>query len=266
MTAGPSGKWSDLRTRIVSGAAMVTLGVGLMLAGGPWFAVLAAAASGIMIWELARMVALPDAAPRAAVMGFAAGAAVLAGWFAPLLAGAAIVVVAALVLALAQTARRLVFVGYALAILITGWSLVEFRDLHGTVWLFWLVFVVVVTDIMGYFGGKLIGGAKFWPQVSPKKTWAGIVAGWVAAGALGAAFLTFTRAGHDLIWISMLTAFASQMGDIAESALKRHVGVKDSSTLIPGHGGLLDRFDGLIGATLFMMLTALIVDVPEVKF
>jgi phosphatidate cytidylyltransferase len=79
-------------------------------------------------------------------------------------------------------------------------------------------------------------------------------------------FLTFTRAGGDLIWISMLTAFASQLGDIAESALKRHVGVKDSSSLIPGHGGLMDRFDGLIGAALFMMLTALIVDVPEVKF
>jgi phosphatidate cytidylyltransferase len=185
---------------------------------------------------------------------------------APLLAGAAIVVTAAMVLALAQTTRRLVFVGFALAILITGWSLVEFRELHGTVWLFWLVFVVVVTDIMGYFGGKVIGGRKFWPAISPKKTWAGIVAGWLAAGALGAAFLAFTRAGSDLIWISMLTAFASQMGDIAESALKRHVGVKDSSSLIPGHGGLMDRFDGLIGATLFMMLTALIVDVPEVKF
>jgi phosphatidate cytidylyltransferase len=266
MTAAPRGKWADLRARIISGAAMVALGVGLMLAGGPWFAGLAAVASGLMIWELARMAALPDAAPRALAMGLAAGAAVIAAWLAPLPIGGAIIALTAVLLALAQPSRRPIFLGFALAILIAGWSLVEFRGLYGTVWLFWLVFVVVVTDIMGYFGGKMIGGRKFWPAVSPKKTWAGILSGWIAAAALGAAFLTFTRAGSDLIWISMLTAFASQMGDIAESALKRHVGVKDSSALIPGHGGLMDRFDGLIGATLFMMVTALIVDVPEVKF
>ncbi len=266
MTAAPRGPWSDLGTRLLSAVAMVALGVGLMLAGGPWFAGLAAAASGVMVWELARMVALPGTAPRAVATGLAAGGMVIVAWLAPLAIGGALIVATAGVLALLQPTRRPVFLGFALAILVAGWSLVEFRGLFGTVWLFWLVFVVVVTDILGYFGGKAIGGRRFWPAISPNKTWAGIVAGWLGAGALGAAFLTFTRAGGDLIWISMLTAFASQMGDIAESALKRHVGVKDSSTLIPGHGGLMDRFDGLIGAALFMMLTALIVDVPEVKF
>jgi phosphatidate cytidylyltransferase len=245
---------------------MVAVGVGLMLAGGPWFTALAAVAAGLMVWELARMASLPDAAPRAVALGLVAGASVVTAVAAPLVAGGALVVAMALILTLAVPARRPLFLGFALAILIAAWSLVEFRALYGTVWLFWLVFVVVVTDILGYFGGRMIGGRKFWPSVSPKKTWAGIVAGWAGAGALGAVFLTFTRAGGDLIWISMLTAFASQLGDIAESALKRHVGVKDSSSLIPGHGGLMDRFDGLIGAALFMMLTALIVDVPEVKF
>lgn len=265
MTASSPGKWTDLRARIVSGAGMVALGVALMLAGGPWFAGLAAVAAGLMVWELARMAALPDHAP-AVPLGLAGSAAVIAATLVPLTAGAAIVVATAGLLTLAIPARRPLFAAFALAILVAAWSLVEFRALFGTVWLFWLVFVVIVTDIMGYFGGKAIGGRKFWPTVSPRKTWAGILAGWAGAGAVGAVFLTFTRAGGDLIWISMLTAFASQMGDIAESALKRHVGVKDSSTLIPGHGGLMDRFDGLIGATLFMMLTALIVDVPEVKF
>jgi len=265
MTGSPSGKWTDLRTRLLSGAGMVTLGVALMLAGGPWFAGLAAVAAGLMVWELARMTALPGTAP-AVSLGVAGAAAVVAAWIAPLAFGAAIIALAAAALPFFAPARRRLFAGFALAILVAAWSLVEFRALFGTVWLFWLVFVVVLTDIMGYFGGKMIGGRKFWPSVSPKKTWAGIVAGWAGAGAVGAVFLTFTRAGGDLIWISMLTAFASQLGDIAESALKRQVGVKDSSTLIPGHGGLMDRFDGLIGATLFMMLTALIVDVPEVKF
>ena len=82
---------------------------------------------------------------------------------------------------------------------------------------------------------------------------------------IGALFLTFTNAGRDLIWISAVLAFASQMGDIAESALKRRMGVKDSSALIPGHGGLFDRFDGLLGAALLMLLVALLVDVPEVR-
>ncbi|MCU0906605.1 MAG: phosphatidate cytidylyltransferase [Rhodobacteraceae bacterium] len=265
MTPPPPGKWTDLQTRLLSSAGLVVTGVALMLAGGAWFAGLAALAAGLMVWELARMTALPGTAP-AVPLGLAAGAAVIAAWAAPLAVGAVIVMVAAGLLTLAVPARRPLFAGFALAILVAAWSLVEFRALFGTVWLFWLVFVVVVTDIMGYFGGKAIGGAKFWPAVSPKKTWAGIVAGWAGAGAVGALFLTFTRAGGDLVWISMLTAFASQMGDIAESALKRHVGVKDSSSLIPGHGGLMDRFDGLIGAALFMMLTALIVDVPQVKF
>jgi len=67
------------------------------------------------------------------------------------------------------------------------------------------------------------------------------------------------------LWISMLLSLASQMGDITESAYKRRVGVKDSSNLIPGHGGMFDRFDGALGAALFMLLVALVVDVPEVR-
>ena len=77
--------------------------------------------------------------------------------------------------------------------------------------------------------------------------------------------LRFTTAGPDLPWISAALSLASQMGDIAESAIKRRMGVKDSSHLIPGHGGLLDRFDGLLGASLLMLLVALIVIVPEVR-
>ena len=75
----------------------------------------------------------------------------------------------------------------------------------------------------------------------------------------------FTTAGPDLPWISAAIALASQMGDIAESAIKRRAGVKDSSALIPGHGGLLDRFDGLLGAALLMLIVAQVVVVPEVR-
>ena len=155
---------------------------------------------------------------------------------------------------------------FALAIIIAGWGLVIFRETYGVVWLLWLVLVVIATDIFGYFAGRVFSGPKFWPKISPKKTWSGTVAGWISAALIGLLFGTFTDAGPDLWWISMLLSFASQMGDIAESALKRRMGVKDSSTLIPGHGGLFDRFDGLLGAALFMLAVSLFVDVPQVQF
>ena len=126
--------------------------------------------------------------------------------------------------------------------------------------------VVIVTDIFGYFAGKSFGGPKFWPKISPKKTWSGTVAGWIGAALVGFVFMLFTDAGLWIIVISMVLSFAGQMGDIAESALKRRMGVKDSSTLIPGHGGLFDRFDALLGASLFLIIVADIADVPGVVF
>jgi phosphatidate cytidylyltransferase len=97
-------------------------------------------------------------------------------------------------------------------------------------------------------------GRKFWPRVSPKKTWSGTVAGWVGAAGVGLAFWAAGQGSAALVWVSPLVAFAGQMGDIAESAIKRRAGVKDSSGLIPGHGGLMDRFDALAFAAILAVL------------
>jgi phosphatidate cytidylyltransferase len=132
--------------------------------------------------------------------------------------------------------------------------------------LIWLVSIVVVTDIAGYFVGKSIGGPKFWPVISPKKTWSGTIGGWIGAALVGVIFVMLTNASWTIVLLSVVMSFAGQMGDIAESALKRRQGVKDSSTLIPGHGGLFDRFDALLGASLFMLLFASAFDVPGVAF
>jgi phosphatidate cytidylyltransferase len=118
----------------------------------------------------------------------------------------------------------------------------------GASWLLWLIGVVVATDVAGYFAGKMIGGPKLWPRVSPKKTWSGSSAGWIAAAIVGAFFSEASGLGVGAIVLSVVMSMASQAGDIAESALKRKTGVKDSSALIPGHGGLFDRFDGMLGA------------------
>ena len=122
----------------------------------------------------------------------------------------------------------------------------------------WLIAVVVATDVAGCFVGKTIGGPKFWPRVSPKKTWSGTAGGWAAAACVGIAFATHAGFGFAFVVVSVLASMASQIGDIIESAVKRKFGVKDSSNLIPGHGGFLDRFDGMMGAALFVLIAGLI--------
>ncbi|MDB4074642.1 phosphatidate cytidylyltransferase, partial [Ascidiaceihabitans sp.] len=136
------------------------------------------------------------------------------------------------------------------------------RDDLGFIWMLWLIVVVVVTDVLGYFAGRMIGGPKFWPAVSPKKTWSGTIFGWIGATVVGVIFVSYTGASFELVGISIAVAMASQMGDIAESAVKRMMGVKDSSTLIPGHGGVLDRFDGMLGAAVFLLLVGQFIGFP----
>ncbi len=259
-------KWGDLAPRLISGAAMAAGGLLLIWLGGPWFAALATIAGALMIWELA---AMTDRGRRDEAIFVGAAAAIILGaifwshnpYMVPLL------ILPSLVgLARPKRPMRLIFAAYAAMIMVACYGLVAFREGYGFLWLLWLIFVVVVTDVAGYFAGRMLGGPKFWPRVSPKKTWSGTVAGWLGAVLVGAVFLRFSTAGIDLLWISALLAFASQLGDIAESAIKRRCGVKDSSNLIPGHGGLMDRFDGLLGAALFMLLVAQLTDVPSVRF
>jgi phosphatidate cytidylyltransferase len=112
-----------------------------------------------------------------------------------------------------------------------------------------ILLVVWVTDIGGYFAGRGIGGPKLWPRVSPKKTWAGAVGGFAASLAVAGGFAAFGfgKTG-PLLLLGAILSIASQLGDLFESAVKRRFGVKDSSQIIPGHGGLMDRLDGLVAA------------------
>jgi phosphatidate cytidylyltransferase len=123
-----------------------------------------------------------------------------------------------------------------------------------------LVFLVVwVTDIGGYFAGRGIGGPKLWPRVSPNKTWAGAIGGFAASIAVAAGFAAFGlgKTGPLLLLGSALS-IVSQLGDLFESAVKRRFGVKDSSHVIPGHGGLLDRLDGFVAAVVLAAIFGLL--------
>src|SRR5690606_3701496 len=127
------------------------------------------------------------------------------------------------------------YAGFGVAILLVGFELVYLREIYGLTFILWLIGVVILSDVLGYFAGKTLGGPKFWPRLSPKKTWSGTVAGWVGALLLGVLLWAAGLADAAVIALSPLVAFAGQLGDIAESWLKRRAGVKDSSNLIPGH-------------------------------
>jgi phosphatidate cytidylyltransferase len=138
--------------------------------------------------------------------------------------------------------------GYAAAAEVAS-ILVRLDQAWGFVGLMLILLVVWVTDMGGYFAGRGIGGPKLWPRVSPKKTWAGAVGGFVASLAVATGFAAngLGKIGPVLL-LGATLSIASQLGDLFESAVKRRFGVKDSSHIIPGHGGLLDRLDGFVAA------------------
>ena len=232
---------------------MLVLGGVAVWAGGLLFNILISLCCCGLIWELVRMLA-PDQRSVALQLGLLGGAATLAAallpaiWVLPLLVAPALVGLSQL------PQRRAYYFGFTLWVLIAGFGFIWLRNELGMHWMLWLIGVVVVTDVAGYFAGKMIGGPKFWPRVSPKKTWSGTSAGWAAAALVGIWFAQVQGYGLGLVILSILVAMASQAGDVAESALKRKMDVKDSSALIPGHGGLFDRFDGMLGAAAMVLI------------
>ena len=255
------GKWSDLSQRLMSGGIAAILGIWLMWIGGLPFKLLVAAVVGLMVWEVARMVGgLRIAAPLGVLSGLvmAALAILPTGLALPLLFLPALIGVARL------ERQKVSFALFSSAILIAGVGLYTLREDYGFIWMAWLALVVIASDILGYFAGRMIGGPKFWPKVSPKKTWSGTLAGWAGAAFIGLVVMIMGHATVEIIGISVAVAIAGQMGDVAESALKRRMGVKDSSNILPGHGGMFDRFDSMLGASLFLLVIGRIVNFPPV--
>ncbi|MGQ0565689.1 MAG: phosphatidate cytidylyltransferase [Gemmobacter sp.] len=259
--ATPSERWHDLRTRLLSAAVMIAIGAVEVWLGGPTFAALVILLTAGMVWEVARITA-PSQPGAALVIAAVAGAALLVIFVSTAEFTAALLLAPGLALALTPRRDRRLAAGWAVAAMVAGYGLVTLREVGGTGAVLWLILVVVASDVTGYFVGRIVGGPKFWPRLSPKKTWSGTVAGWAGAAAVGAGFAAAGLASWGLVVLSPLVALAGQMGDIAESWLKRRAGVKDSSRLIPGHGGLLDRFDALTGAAVAVMALGLFLNLP----
>ncbi len=254
---------TDLRQRVISGALLAGAAAIAVVLGGWVNALFVALGTGVMAWELTRM--------TRGVLGFRLLGAILA-----FLAGAApplVLEAFGLMPALATATAMSVIAGFGLArktprpellalgillLAYAGTFFVWLRDIegHGLSIAVWVALVVVAADMGGYFCGRAIGGPKLAPVLSPNKTWAGAIGGLVFAFVVSEVFSLVV--GADLLILgalAALTAVVSQAGDLVESATKRRFGVKDSSALIPGHGGVLDRFDALAAAALFVGVT-----------
>lgn len=260
MSVAPGPQWGDLRKRLVSAIVLIIIGAAEIWLGGVSFAVLVILLTGAMIWELCTITA-PDHHNTPLMMAAVAAASLAATVFLPAQLTGLFLLLPSLTIALTDRRDRHLSAFYAAAIMIAGYGMIDLRA-AGSMTLWWLVALVVASDVLGYFAGRAFGGPKFWPTISPKKTWSGTAAGWVGAALIGVAFVIWGRAGWALVPLSVLVAFAGQMGDIWESWIKRRCGVKDSSGLIPGHGGVLDRFDALTGAIVLLMLLQLSFELP----
>jgi len=257
--------WADLGPRMISAAAMSVVGAVAIVLGNPFFLALVLVAVGAMVWEV-MTICQHEPAKTEIVLPVVFSAVLFICVYPQGPIGFSIFsVIASALLAFACSnglKKERVIGGVLLfAIFWVGFGLAEFRTGWGFPFILWLFLVVIASDVMGYFAGRTFGGPKFWPSISPKKTWSGTVAGWGGAALVGVGFVIWHGSPALLIPISVLTAFAGQLGDIAESALKRRTGVKDSSNLIPGHGGVLDRFDAVSGAVLFLLVVSLFIPV-----
>ena len=243
-----------LRLRIVSAVVLAPVAIAAAWFGSPWLAIVTAAAGAAMAWEWARLCR----GGRLGVSGATLIAAVLAA------------------IAAAATDR----LGIAIAVIVIGaavvWSLARREPGSDATWLaagaiwvtvpcvlllwlahpdgigrhtvLWLFAIVWATDIGAYAIGRSFGGPRLAPRWSPRKTWSGLIGGIACAAAAGwgTARLLGISPALPVVAISAALAIVEQFGDLAESAAKRRFGVKDTSGLIPGHGGLLDRLDGLL--------------------
>lgn len=256
----------DFTVRLGAGLVMGAVTLAFILAGVLPFAVLVVLAAVAVSWEWGRMVHGADANTVIAVQIITV---VLAGILAAVgLVGLGLLAlpIGAILATLLSLGRNSVF--SAAGVFYAGLPAVSLIWLRsdpflGLIGVIFLLVIVIAADTGAFAAGRLLGGPKLWPIVSPNKTWAGMI-GAVLTGAIAGGLFWYAVPGSSaawLAWTGAVLAFVAQAGDLAESAMKRRFGVKDTSALLPGHGGVMDRVDGLIAASSAVAIAAIAIDV-----
>lgn len=267
MVVGNAKARSELSTRIISAIVLIFFALSTAWFGGFLFTAFWAAAAIAVFGEWVRMASVRAYIPcflqiglgAVALMVFSALPIIAADMEVIAAAGAAFLAAIAVLCGKTNQDRLWTLFGFLYASVIAYFpSFLRELPQNGLTNILWVFSVVWTTDIAAYFTGRTVGGPKLWRRVSPNKTWSGFIGGLIAGTGAGVVIVVFLQEGQaHFSWLvvalfSAIASVLSQGGDLAESALKRYFGVKDSSSLIPGHGGAMDRLDGFWAAVFFL--------------
>lgn len=259
--AQPQSQAAQLWLRIVSGVALATIAFSAVWAGVLPFALFVLAIALALSWEWSGVVRGPGLDISLIVQGLAVTVGIVLAGFGFVALGVAVVIIGTIiVLALEFGARPLLS---AVGVLYAGLPAIALIWLRsdaplGFTAVLFIVLVVAATDTLAFLAGRMIGGPRLAPQISPNKTWSGLIGGVLGASATAAIFAAIS--GIPILPLAitgLLMGLVAQMGDLAESAIKRAFNVKDASQLLPGHGGFMDRVDGLVPVAVLVALGAL---------
>jgi len=255
----------NLKLRILSGAVLAGIAFGLAYAGPKPFAVLVLVVALFVSWEWGHMVRGVGADLAFFIHATAVTAAILLATAGYAALGGAVLVTAAIILIPLVFGRgaRLSALG-VFYVGLPAISLLWLRsdEPYGFAVVLLIFAIVWSSDIAAFAAGRTIGGPKLWPRISPNKTWAGLIAA-LTAGAVAALIVVPLVADASplrLVLTGLSLSLVAQLGDLAESGLKRLFGLKDASDLIPGHGGFMDRMDSIVAVAVAAGLFALAVD------
>lgn len=263
-TIVPPAKLSDLWLRALSAIVLAALAFALAWAGVLPFAALVLAVALIMSWEWSKVVRGAGLDVSLVVHGFSVIAAVALASFGFAALGVAVLLIGTIIVLALEFGGHPLF--SAAGVMYTGLPAVALLWLrgsepHGFNAILFIVLVVAATDTAAYAFGRLLGGPRLATAISPNKTWSGLIGGISFAAVVAGVFAYFT--GGPVLALALaglLMGLIAQAGDLAESAMKRAFHVKDASQLLPGHGGFMDRMDGLVSVTVAAALAALFLD------
>jgi phosphatidate cytidylyltransferase len=256
---------SELGLRVATAAVLIPIVLWVTVLGGWWFQILVLFLAVLLARELVDNVVVK----RGGVFGLLTAALFLGSGllsiYGYVLIGLSLGLIGAVVLVASvglRGARAVIFAGGIIFgnSAVVGLIALRSGPEFGLIAVFWLFGVVWSADTLAYFSGRLIGGPKLAPAISPNKTWAGFIGGIIGAALAG---FVVTRivdvgSGNTVIALSAVAAIIAQAGDLQESWAKRHLGIKDSGRLLPGHGGIWDRLDALIVVAIFATVIGLI--------